>query len=256
MEQHLQDNHRGEVIRTGVQVAIVGPPNAGKSSLLNHLARRDVAIVSPVPGTTRDVLEVSLDLGGYPVIVGDTAGIRETEDAIEQEGVRRARERLASAHLRLLVLDCTSLEQTWPQFRELLDSPNTIVVLNKADLKGSSPQPERLSIELGGRTVEAWLVSCAKSQGLTALLKELESQVKARFDNSAVTQAPLITRSRHRELLRECRAALDRFQDNLQMVDLAVEELRLAVGALGRIRGRVDVEEVLDVIFRDFCIGK
>ena len=239
---HL-DDRRGERLREGVHIAIIGPPNAGKSSLLNLLARRDAAIVSETAGTTRDVIEVHLDLGGWPVVLADTAGLRVSADAIEQEGVRRARERAASADLRVLVLDATG---GWTQEMQALtaaterwDPARDIVVVNKSDLAA-----------VEGIGVVA--VSAATGAGLPELLGRLEKSTAMLMEEGA---APPLTRSRHREALVEAQAALGRALVAPEIA-LAAEDLRLAMRALGRITGTVRIDELLDVIFRDFCIGK
>ena len=243
---HLDDAHRGEILRDGFAIAIVGPPNAGKSSLLNALARREVAIVSETAGTTRDVIEVRLDLGGYPAIVADTAGLRETAEAIEQEGVRRALARAEAADLRLVVLDATSWPEVDPAVRGLV-GPDALVVVNKADL--APPMPP---LRVAGQPALA--LSARTGQGLAELLAAIEARVRARLEAGA-NEAPALTRLRHRQALGDCLAALRRFATAPQ-ADLAAEDVRLAARALGRITGRVDVEDLLDVIFRDFCIGK
>ena len=239
---HL-DDHRGERLREGLHIAIIGPPNAGKSSLLNLLARRDAAIVSETAGTTRDVIEVHLDLGGWPVVLADTAGLRDSGDAIEQEGVRRARARAASADLRLLVLDATS---DWKTDRRKLiqgsgrwDAARDIVVVNKVDL---APVGETGVVAL----------SALSGVGLPDLLARIEAAAGSLMQES---DAPPLTRARHREALVDCRDALGRALLAPE-VALAAEDLRLAMRALGRITGTVRIDELLDVIFRDFCIGK
>jgi tRNA modification GTPase len=243
--RHLADGHRGERMRDGVTVAIIGPPNVGKSSLMNALARRDVAITSAVAGTTRDVIEVALDLGGYAIVLADTAGLRDATDSIEEEGVRRARARAAAADLRLLVLDATEPVPALPA--GLVDC-DTIVILNKADL-GVGEGAERAD-RLGDGS--ALRLSVLTGMGMSALLARLEKEVAARF---APGDAPLLTRARHREALEACITALDRFAQQ-PALELAAEDLRLATQALGRITGRVDIEDMLDIIFREFCIGK
>ncbi|ACJ00181.1 tRNA uridine-5-carboxymethylaminomethyl(34) synthesis GTPase MnmE [Rhodospirillum centenum] len=238
---HLADGHRGERLRDGIAIAILGAPNAGKSSLLNAIARRDVAIVSAQAGTTRDVIEVALDLGGYPVTLADTAGLRETLDAVESEGIRRALDRAARADLTLLVFDATLP----PDPATLaLAGEDALVVLNKADLAGELPS------EVAGRPALA--VSAATGQGLAALLATLTAAVEMRYAPAA---APSLTRARHRAALEACGASLARALE-APLPELAAEDVRLAARALGRITGRVDVEDLLDVIFRDFCIGK
>ncbi|HYN40114.1 MAG TPA: tRNA uridine-5-carboxymethylaminomethyl(34) synthesis GTPase MnmE [Rhodospirillales bacterium] len=243
---HIDDGRRGERLRTGVDVAILGPPNAGKSSLLNALAGRAAAIVSPNPGTTRDVIEVALDLGGYPVLLADTAGVREGNDEIEREGVGRALARARAADIRVVVVDGAVWPRADPVTMALIDA-TSLVVLNKADLltEGSGQRPE-----FGGRA--ALLVSALTGHGVTELVAALEGAVAARFD---LAVAPALTRQRHRAALTSCLAALRRVERG-PAVELLAEDLRTAAAALGRITGRVDVEQVLDVIFRDFCIGK
>lgn len=240
---HLGDR-RGERLREGVHIAIIGPPNAGKSSLLNLLARRDAAIVSETAGTTRDVIEVHLDLGGWPVVLADTAGLRDSRDAIEQEGVRRARARAAVADLRVLVLDASG---DWPRARRDLvastegwNEARDIVVVNKVDL--ATPE--------GADMVP---LSAKSGAGLPELLSRLESSTGLLMEEGA--SAPPLTRARHREALSEAHAALGRALVASE-VALVAEDLRLALRAIGRITGTVRVEELLDVIFRDFCIGK
>jgi tRNA modification GTPase len=241
----LADDRRGERLREGVSVAIVGPPNAGKSSLMNALARRDVAITSHIAGTTRDVIEVALDLGSYPVVLADTAGLRDSADAVEEEGIRRARARAASADLKLVVLDATKPEEAAP-LRELIDA-RTIVVVNKIDLVQETPVIWADS--LGPR---ALYCSVASGEGIAALIARLSAAVE---DSLSAAAAPLVTRARHREALEACVAALDRFAA-AELPELAAEDVRAAARALGRITGRVDVEDMLDALFREFCIGK
>jgi len=242
----LADENRGERLREGLVVAIAGPPNAGKSSLLNRLARRDVAIVTPHAGTTRDVIEVHLDLGGYPVTLLDTAGIRETEDPVEFEGVRRARERAQAADLVLWVTDAAV---GTGEGASAAPSGGAEVwrVRNKIDLLGSeSPacQSER-----------TLAVSALTGAGLPELIAALARHAEATL---AGAETSLVTRERHRVALRKVVEALDRAvaEGPGGREDIVAEELRLAGRELGRLTGRVDVEDVLDVIFRDFCIGK
>lgn len=244
ISQHLDDAHRGERLRDGLSVVILGAPNVGKSSLLNRLARREAAIVSAQAGTTRDVIEVRLDLAGYPVLIADTAGLRATPDEIEAEGVRRALERASHADLKLLLFDGGSWPAVTAETARLIDDA-AILVLNKADLAGS-----QRPAEIAGRALIP--VSAKSGAGLEALLAEIGRRAQGLL---ASGDAPVLTRLRHREALESCLEAL---QTGLQapLVELKSEDLRHAVQALGRITGRVDVEDVLDVIFREFCIGK
>jgi len=244
IEQHLADGHRGEMLREGLSVAILGAPNVGKSSLLNRLAGREAAIVSARAGTTRDVIEVKLDLGGYPVLIADTAGLRDSPDEIEQEGVRRALKRAEYADLKLIVFDAAA----WPDFDAEVAAQidaEAIVVLNKAELAG---QP--LAAEIAGRKLLP--VSAVTGAGIEALVTALSEKAAKALSPGA---QPALTRLRHRAALERCLGALQR---GLQapVVELKAEDLRLAVQALGRITGRVEVDDVLDLIFREFCIGK
>lgn len=235
---HLADNRRGERLRDGITVAIIGPPNAGKSSLLNTIARREVAITSPIPGTTRDVIEVAIDLAGYPVILADTAGLRDTGDEIEQEGLRRARARAEAAELRLFVFDARQPQDAeaalaWP-------GPETLLVANKIDLAAHAELPQR-----------ALAVSALTGDGIAGLIDALTTRIAS--DYSAAE--PLLTRARHREALETAGTALTRSVE-AGLPELRAEDLRLAWRSLGRITGHSDVEDLLDVIFADFCIGK
>lgn len=244
---HLDDK-RGERLRDGLHIAIIGPPNAGKSSLLNLLARRDAAIVSDIAGTTRDVIEVHLDLGGWPVVLADTAGLRVSSDSIEQEGVRRARARADQADLRLLVLDATSDwaadMATLVQQTARWEAAHDIVVINKTDLKPAEA--------VGPNSQTVWPLSATSGAGLPDLLARLERSAASLMEEGG---APPLTRARHREALLDAQAALGRALMAPE-VALAAEDLRLAMRALGRITGTVRIDELLDVIFRDFCIGK
>jgi len=246
IERHLADNRRGEILRDGVSVAIVGPPNAGKSSLINRLVQRDVAIISAVAGTTRDVIEVRLDLAGYPVIVADTAGLRAARDDVEEEGVRRARARAGAADLLIVVLDVARPGEA-AELTSLIDGAS-IVVANKIDLVDAASRAAALDRMPPG----ALPLSTVTSEGMAGVLYRLAAAVKERYADEA---APVLTRSRHRAALGDCVDALRRSLV-AALPELVAEDLRLAVRALGRITGRSDVEDILDIIFRDFCIGK
>lgn len=244
IDAHLNDGGRGERLREGLHIAIVGAPNAGKSSLLNALARREAAIVSARAGTTRDVIEVHLDLGGYPVVLADTAGLREAAaDEVEEEGIRRARDRAARADLKIAVFDGTEWPALDPATLALIDG-DALPVVNKADVAAPS------SPIISGR--QALPVSARTGFGLGELERRLTALCS---DRLAAGGAPALTRARHRSALGECRDALSRALA-APLPELAAEDVRLASRALGRITGRVDVEDLLDVIFRDFCIGK
>ncbi len=240
IEEVLGAQRHSERLREGLMVAIAGPPNVGKSTLMNQLARRDVAIVSPHAGTTRDVIEVQLDLDGYPVTVIDTAGIRETDDPVEQEGVRRARARAAEADL---VLWLTDAQHGKPE-------PGSEVpvwlVRNKIDLEGSASRRDAAASE--------FRISASRGDGIPELIAALVSFAERYFGSAG---SGLITRTRQRELLQEASSSLRR---SLEMMtegeELAAEDLRAAAYSLGRLLGRVDIEDVLGVIFSSFCIGQ
>lgn len=247
---HLADNRRGEILRDGFSIAIVGPPNAGKSSLLNTLAQRDAAIVSETAGTTRDVIEVRLDLGGYAVVLADTAGLRAGSDAIEAEGIRRARARAEAADLVLVLLDAAERGSPDAAVAEVIEeaaaSGRLLLVRNKIDLLS-----DRCGLD--GAAERELDLSVQTGEGVPELLSTLGAIVAARVEGAE--NAPALTRLRHRQALEACHNHLERFALASQ-TDLAAEDVRLAVRELGRITGRVDVEDLLDVIFRDFCIGK
>ncbi len=246
MQAHLADGHKGERVREGLYAAIIGAPNAGKSSLLNRLARRDVAIVTAQPGTTRDVLEVPCDLGGYALTLADTAGLREASDLVEQEGIRRALARAGQADFRVLIFDATQTpdEATLAQYQE-----GDLVVFNKCDLAPPPPLPERDGGWGWGGVIP---VSALTESGLYVLLAALTARAAALADTGS---RPTLTRARHRSAVAETVGALERAAKARQL-DLVAEDLRLASRALGQITGAVGVEDLLDVIFRDFCLGK
>jgi tRNA modification GTPase len=246
----LADERRGERLREGLVVAIAGPPNAGKSSLLNRIARREAAIVTPFPGTTRDVIEVHLNLDGYPVTVLDTAGIRASDDPVEQEGVRRAQARAAAADLVLWVLDASREGSDRREATRAGHDRPVWTVRNKVDLLDSDS--ERLSC---AAVEAAFSLSALTGAGVDTLLASLSEFVAAALGPA---ESAVVTRERHRKALQETLMALDRAiaQDDPGQEEILAEDLRLAARALGRLTGRVDVEDVLDVIFRDFCIGK
>ncbi|MHC2466614.1 tRNA modification GTPase [Bradyrhizobium embrapense] len=240
IRQVLAGQGQSERLRDGLVVAIAGPPNVGKSTLINQLAKREVAIVSPHAGTTRDVIEVQLDLDGYPVTVIDTAGIRETDDPVEQEGVRRARARAAEADLVLWLADSRGAKVGHG------GATPTWLVRNKIDLVRTPPGE--------GGSYPEFRISASRGDGLSELIAAL---VGFAHDYFATSEGGLISRTRQRGLLEETVESLRRSIDVVgQGEELAAEELRRAAYSLGRLLGRVDVEDILDVIFREFCVGK
>ncbi|HWG05259.1 MAG TPA: GTPase, partial [Beijerinckiaceae bacterium] len=244
----LADGGRGERLRDGLVVAIAGPPNAGKSTLLNRLARREAAIVSPHAGTTRDVIEVHLDLGGYPVTLLDTAGIRDSDDPVELEGVRRARERAAGADLVLWVTDASAAGRMNDDPPAQIKEAEVWAIENKIDIATKRPSCKNESLF-------KVLISAATGTGFEELTQALMAYAKEFF---SATESAIVTRARHRRALEETKAALDRALQEAAdgREELIAEELRAAATSLGRLTGRVDVEDILDVIFREFCIGK
>lgn len=248
IEEVLAAQAKGERLRDGLVVAITGPPNVGKSTLINQLARREVAIVSPYAGTTRDVIEVQLDLEGYPVVLIDTAGIRETDDPVEKEGVRRARAKAAEADLVLWLVEGPD---AGPQHHA---SAPVWTVRNKIDLDADR-QGGSGSAGVGTDDGRAdFAISACQGDGVAELISALVSFAETFFGGG---EGGLITRERQRKLLQQTSQSLQRSIAVMGLGDeLAAEDLRSAAYTLGRLLGRVDVEDILDVIFREFCIGK
>ena len=296
MEFHLQDSRRGELVREGLNIAIVGPPNAGKSSLFNVLAQKDAAIVSNIAGTTRDVLELSLNLGGIKCILSDTAGVRSnSRDVIEKEGIKRAKAAAKNADVVVAMVEIGDAQYGLDILQEVLleakdaeidnsadslDANSVLLVLNKKDL--TNHNRTTIGKPSDGTTTSdsssSWLdsastfeISCITKEGIDAFLEALTRTVTARVngdgggnskgeDSGGTNEGSLITRARHRQHVQAAVEALKRFdalsQQGAMVVDMAAEELRLAASELGRVTGAVDVEDILDVLFKDFCIGK
>ena len=246
IKKALNDEKVGERIREGYKIAIIGPPNSGKSSLLNYLSKRDVAIVSEIAGTTRDVIETHLNLDGYPVILSDTAGIRASKNEIEKKGIKIALNRAEDADLKLIIVSAKK-----PNFTTVLKkllNKDAILVLNKSDLiKGKQ--------KIKFKKNEYVLISIKKNINLNKLISKIKNKLKIKFTNS---ENILITRERHRQNLINCVKHLEKFQrkKSVKDFDKAAEDLRLATRHLGMIVGKVGVEELLGSIFNDFCIGK
>ncbi|WP_440938597.1 tRNA uridine-5-carboxymethylaminomethyl(34) synthesis GTPase MnmE [Candidatus Pelagibacter sp.] len=242
----LNDQKVGEIIREGFKIAIVGPTNAGKSSLLNNLSNREVAIVSEIAGTTRDVVETHLNINGYPVIISDTAGIRDSKDEIEKKGIRLSLKKAENADLKLVVVDAKNIDLSG--FLNDLLKKDAILVINKSDLL-----KEKLDTEIS--KFNHVLISLKDNLNIDKLI----SKIKKHLENKFISEEDiLITRERHRQHLIKCVEHLKHFSDKNDKKDFdkAAEDLRLATRQLGMIVGKVDVEEILGSIFNDFCIGK
>ena len=246
IEKILNDQKVGERIREGFKIAIIGPANAGKSSLLNHLSNRDVAIVSEIAGTTRDVIETHLNIDGYPVVVSDTAGIRESKSEIEKKGIKLALKRAEEADLRLVVIEPKNLDFTG--FLKDIFDKNSILVINKCDLK-------HVQLNQQMKKLEHVLISIKNNTNIDLLISKIKKKLKNKF---ITNEDILITRERHRQHLVQCSDYLKNFnkKNESEDFDKAAEDLRLATRHLGMIVGKVEVEEILASIFNDFCIGK
>ncbi len=244
IQKILNDQKVGERIREGFKIAIVGPTNAGKSSLLNHLSNRDVAIVSEIAGTTRDVIEVHLNINGYPVVVSDTAGIRKSKNEIEKKGIKLALKKAEEADLNLIVIEPKNLDFTG--FLKDLIKPNSILVINKCDL-------EQVTLTEQMKKIDHVIISVKNNTNIENLILKIKSKLKGKF---VQTEEIIITRERHRQNLEQCLQNLVNFKNQKDDFDKAAEDLRLATRHLGMIVGKVDVEEILGSIFSDFCIGK
>ena len=242
----LDDQKVGEIIREGFKIAIVGPTNAGKSSLLNNLSNREVAIVSEIAGTTRDVVETHLNLDGYPVIISDTAGIRDSKNEIEKKGIKLSLKKAEKADLKLVVVDAKSIDLS--EFLNDLLKKDAILVINKSDL---------LKEELGAEVSKFnhILISLKDNRNIDKLILKIKKNLETKF---IANEDILITRERHRQHLLQCVEHLKNFSDKNDKKDFdkGAEDLRLATRQLGMVVGKVDVEEILGSIFNDFCIGK
>lgn len=243
IEKHLTDNQVEERLRDGFHVVIAGAPNAGKSSLINAIVKRNVAIVSDIAGTTRDVIDAYVDLNGFPVIFSDTAGLRESADVIEQIGVDLAKEKIQNADFKIFIFDAQN--NVSPEFTPYLKGDDFLLVANKADLLSEARKTEL-------QNAGCLLISAKNNDNISAITDKIYH-----YFNNIYTQSSsyLITRQRYKEALRECLENLQRFNLSKE-TELAAEDLRLAARAIGKITGRVEVDEILDKIFSSFCIGK
>ena len=246
IELLIENAKRNSYIHNGISIALIGKTNVGKSSLLNLLAKKEKAIVTNIPGTTRDVIEAHLNLDGYPVVISDTAGIRESKDEIEKKGIKLSLNRAEEADLKLVVVDAKSLDFT-DVLKGLLDE-NAILVINKSDLLEKDIDPEI-------KKTNHVLISIKENKNIEELILKIKNNLKNKFLTS---DDILITRERHRQHLQQCLDHLNNFNQKKEIEDFdkAAEDLRLATRHLGMIVGKVDVEEILGSIFNDFCIGK
>ncbi len=246
IEKSLMDKKVGEIIREGFKIAIIGPPNVGKSSLLNYLSNRDVAIVSEIAGTTRDVIETHLNIDGYPVVISDTAGIREAKDEIEKKGIKLSLKKAEEADLNIMILELKNKQNR--DFLKNYFNEKTLLVVNKIDKK-----TDKITSDL--KLYDPTLISIRNKKNIELLIKKIKIKIKNRFKGS---ENILVTRARHRQNLESCLESLKNFvnQKEKDEFDKGAEDLRLACRSLGKITGKVDVEEILDSIFNDFCIGK
>lgn len=271
IRSHLDDNRRGEILRSGIKLAIFGPPNAGKSSLFNFLAQRDAAITSPIPGTTRDVLTLTLDIGGFPVVLSDTAGLRETSDTVEQVGVGRAGNAVKEADLSLCVLSLpdvlSPLDNAMVRVPDEVKShlkPGTLFLLNKSDTVANLPANQSLTFVKyddsydNSKRPQFWTASLRTSEGTQSFLDGLAQVLRSRYSDGFDYTSPLITHARHRDFLEQAVMHLEEFiAFSPSEVDIAAESLRYAARAIGSVSGLdVGVEEVLGGIFSSFCVGK
>jgi tRNA modification GTPase len=235
ISRHILDD-RGDQIRDGYQITLVGSPNVGKSSLMNILSKKDVSIVSEIEGTTRDVVQVSMSLGGYSVIINDTAGLRQTVDPIEKEGIKRALSRARESRLVIMLAESESGFDQIDQFQ----GQNVVKVINKIDLKTCERQEG------------FYYISCKSNEGIDEFIAFIKEKVETTLSPENI----LITRARHRQCFEKCRHHLEMFLETKDSYDIASEHLREAGNWLGKVTGEIDLEEILDVVFKEFCIGK
>ncbi|XP_033750797.1 tRNA modification GTPase GTPBP3, mitochondrial-like [Pecten maximus] len=288
LENHLKDKRQGEILRSGVQVAIVGEPNVGKSSLLNSVCQRPAAIVSPLAGTTRDVVETGVNIGGYPVLLSDTAGLRETHDTVEKEGVRRALNRAQQADIKVLMMDCDSTQHIGKEISYFIlqhindlgislksedDLQNTnssvdehdvtdkqylfenyILVFNKID-KLAKDDFIKLKAVTHQCDITSCMISCESGEGMDEFVTLLKTKV-AQICGNPLAGSPSLTQTRHRQHIQACIGHLKQYQEHCGDVVIAAYSLQNAAREIGKITGKITSEDILDVIFRDFCIGK
>jgi len=252
IEFFLSDNKRGDIIREGIEIVVVGKPNVGKSSLVNQIAKRDISIISKTSGTTRDIIEVKINLSNIPIILSDTAGLKKKpKNNIEKEGISRSKRKIKNCNLKLLVIDSSkNLEK---EFFKLICN-KTIIVLNKIDLLKKKEIVNKINYLTKNYSNKILIISAKKGEGINNLLKEIEKFIKDKYKNVFFGE-PSLTRVRHRACLKKCYTNLKKINNN-KNPELNAEDLRLSINALGKVTGEFDVEKMLDIVFKDFCIGK
>ena len=248
----LSDDKRGDIIRNGVEIAIIGQPNAGKSSLINQIVKKNVSIVSKTSGTTRDIIETKINLSNIPIIFSDTAGLKKNPRGnVEKQGVSKSRNKIKNCDIKLLVLDLT--KKFDKDILELVCN-KTLIILNKKDLLKKSKIDSKIKYLKDKKLKEILLISAKNGSGINSLLNHLENYIKNKYKKVFFGE-PVLTRTRHRFALKKCIAQLKKI-NNDKDPELNAEDLRLSLNALGNVTGKYDIEKMLDVVFKDFCIGK
>ena len=252
IDNYLIDSKRGEIIRSGIEIVVLGKPNVGKSSLINQMLKRDVSIVSKTSGTTRDIIESKFNLAGLPVILSDTAGLKKkTANSIEKKGIFRAKNKIKKSNLKLLVLDANKKIDN--EISELI-CDKTIIILNKIDLVSNEKIVSIINILNKDYKNKIFSVSAKKGNGINTLLKNLENYIRLKYKDVFFGE-PVLTRIRHRTYLKKCLYNLKKIKEN-KNPELNAEDLRLCLNALESVTGKYNVEKLLDIVFKDFCIGK
>tara|TARA_B100001964_G_scaffold139130_1_gene153413 strand:+ start:5 stop:1408 length:1404 start_codon:yes stop_codon:yes gene_type:complete len=252
IEFFLSENKRGDIIRQGIEIAIIGKPNVGKSSLINQIAKKNISIVSKTSGTTRDIIEIKINLSNIPAIFSDTAGLKERpRNNIEKEGVTRTRKKIKNCNIKLLVIDGT---KNFENDVLKLVCNKTIIILNKKDLLSNKNIVNKINYLNKNNFNQVFVISAKNGAGINTLLNEIEKYIKDKYKNVFFGE-PSLTRTRHRTCLKKCLINLKKINNN-KKPELNAEDLRLSINALGNVTGEYEVEKMLDIVFEDFCIGK
>ena len=252
IEFFLSDNKRGDIIRTGIEIAIIGSPNVGKSSLVNQIAKKDIAIISKTSGTTRDIIETKINLSNIPVILSDTAGLKDNpRNNIEKQGVLKSKKKINSSNIKLLVIDLT---RNFEKKILNLVCDKTVVVLNKKDLLNKKEIDSKINYLIKKKIKKISVISAKKGIGINNLLNDLENYIKDKYKNVFFGE-PVLTRTRHRIALKNCLSNLKKINNNKNS-ELNAEDLRLSLNAIRNVTGKYEIEKMLDIVFKDFCIGK